>query len=144
MSKATGDSSRSFARSSVFSLILLISLLLLYGTGAHLVILAPPVLFLANIFFLRWSDGGISKAVPRIVAKSIGFMAVFFLLSIAWVKFFPSGQIGYGERLQISEGNITILGYGLLLKWSISFGSLVFASAVFASLFMRGNNDNSV
>lgn len=144
MSETAGGSSKSITRSAVFSFLLFLSLFLFYGAGAHLLLLAPIILLLANILFMRWPNGRTLANVTGITIRSIAFVAALFALSILWIKLFPSGQVGYGDRLQIDGTQITPLGYAMLSKWSGIFGIFVFGSAILVSLFMRGKDDKSI
>ena len=83
-------------------------------------------------------------AISRITVRSISFMIFIFIFSVIWIKAFPSGQIGYGDRIQVDGKHITLLGYAVLLKWSGLLGLLVFGSAVLTSLFVRKKNDDFI
>lgn len=71
-------------------------------------------------------------------------MIAIFMFSVIWLKVFPSGQIGYGDRMQVGGKHITLLGYWVLLKWSGLLGLLVFRGAVLTSLFVRKKNDDFI
>ena len=135
---------KNFPKSVVFSTCLFLSLAVVFGSGAHLALIAPAVLILANLFFLRWRVGGRAEVIFRTAITSLGFTCALFLLQIVWLKLFPSGQVGYGDRMQIDGSHITLLGYGVLFKSAGFVGFLTFGSALLASILIRGKDDNAI
>ncbi|MEO9826796.1 MAG: hypothetical protein ABJF50_20535 [Paracoccaceae bacterium] len=128
--------------SAIFSLLIFISLIAFYGAGSHLILITPFIIALANIFFIKWPVGSAMDVLRDTATKSIFFSAAAFLASIFWVKSLNSGQIGYGEYMQIDGSNITLLGYATIAKWSGFLGVLVFGSAVITTVIFSRRAKN--
>jgi hypothetical protein len=144
MSEVAEKSQKSFARSAVFSFLLFLLLLVYYGPGVYLAMIVPIILLPANLFFINWPNGRITESIVNIIIRSICFVVALFILSVVWIKVFPSGQLGYGDRLQIHGRQIAFLGYVGLIKSSGFYGLLAFGCAVLVSLFMGDKNDNAI
>ena len=88
--------------SVAFASILFLLLLLRYGPGPHLLLLASPVIVISLAVFAPWPFGDRFNFVLRLVVQSVALFALFFLVTVAAILLgFPgSGQVGYGDALQ--------------------------------------------
>ena len=113
----------------VFSLLVTVSLTISFGLGLHVVLIAIPILIVANAVFWVLHTGEFPKDVLRIALGSVGVWSLVFLLLCLSART-SSGQLGYGDYLEKSDGQVTMLGYLGYFRDSGYVALLVFICAL--------------
>ncbi|MEM6386638.1 MAG: hypothetical protein AAF718_10420 [Pseudomonadota bacterium] len=129
--------------SVIFSLLIFLGVVILYGSSIQSLFFSIFILFTANIIFRVWEQKNYSEAIKVIAIKSILLLIVLFVSFILWIKIMTPGQAGYGERLLFKGGSITPLGYKALFQQASMNALVVFISAVCtATIYMKGKKND--
>lgn len=128
--------SASLKGSTIFSALILVGVFLRLGPSVAGIVCAIILIPVANLVFPKWSRRGPTHALVGILVRSGVVCVILSLLLIGWIKLFSSGQIGYGESLQIDGTRITLLGYQLIVTESLYLSATILVAAVLTSMML--------
>jgi hypothetical protein len=117
----------------VFSILIFLSFAVRLGPGLHLLLVVVFVVPLANLFFFRWASGPPIKVTLNLILRASQLFLANLLLVVVFIKYLGSGQLGYGDQLQIDGSYITQLGYLTISTECAVFACSAFVAAMIAT-----------
>ncbi|MVO15024.1 hypothetical protein [Parasedimentitalea huanghaiensis] len=115
----------SFSARWALTVVLLCLPLVPFFPGTILVL--PGWLILAAIFYAGMGTY-MEKPIVTLLRQWLITAISAYLMAFLWIKAFSSGQIGYGNRLQIDGAQITVLGHWTLIQTAVVFASFIAAA----------------
>jgi hypothetical protein len=105
------------------------------------IVALPGWLILAAIFCAGMGTY-LEKPLVTLLRQWVITAISAYLLAILWTKVFSSGQLGYGDRLQIDGAHITLLGHRHLIQNAVGYATIITAAIAIPRLIRTTLKEN--